>query len=166
MPDWIWGQSGEELSSRFPVELAETRRLLRKGGLDGAESLGEMAEKVRASYGKPLYIEPAVRLGGLAGLYQDFGDRGKIRYHDLDARPHQMFTICHELMHALGKHEGCTVLSAEVKHLVEEEGVALAAVRGHGAEIDFEEIVAELGAHRMMWQIMHGRLPRAGRRFR
>lgn len=164
MQDWIWGQDREDLSNRFVMELAEAQRLLKGGGLLGLDSIAEIVARVRAGYGKPLSIEPVATLGGLAGLYNDFGTKGEIWYYESDATSHQLFTICHELMHALGKHKGCTILNPEVKQAVEVEGLTLAAARGRGANVDFEEIVAELGAHYLMWQVMQG-LAARGRMF-
>lgn len=166
MQDWIWGQNSEELSSRYLKELAEAQRLITAADLLGADSLAEITRKVRASYGKQLDITAAASLGGLAGLYMDYGSHGEVSYYVRDTKPHQIFTLCHEFMHALGKHKGCTVLNSEVQHAVEEKGYTLEAVRGHGAEIDFEEIVAELGAHLLMYQVIYGRESPAGRGFR
>lgn len=165
MQDWIWGQNREELSRRYVEELAEAQRLLRTGDLLGANSIAEIAQRVRDTYGKPLHIIPADTLGGLAGLYLDWGSHGEVSYYVRDTKPHQIFTLCHEFMHALGKHKGCTVLTPEVQHDVDEKGYTLQAARGHGAEIDFEEIVAELGAHSLVHQIVYGRASRVEREF-
>lgn len=111
------------------------------------------AEKV---YGKPISLQAVAgdQLGKLTGLLRETPEEGIISYRLEDPVSYQLHCVCHEIGHAVFKHEDCTALHEFRGSLHDGDDVRTLVIRGRGAVSDPDEIVAEEFAYRLIRRLL------------